>query len=228
LLVFVNVMGRWTGMIMPAPAGSTAAALGGGIDSSSQQAIDGTHRQDVNIRNNVNVSARSGSAAVTSNGQAGNATSGDAYAGASILNLVHSSFSLDDWFGALFINVIGSWLGDFDIAAAPVSNGQAVTGGAPATSAADGASGKAIRAVRVYQFSGDTGFNPASTEPAAITAPATKAAVGQVMGDSAAFSQVNAPEPLADTSFIPLLVAAAAALAVLTLGGLLFRRWSRN
>lgn len=219
LLVFVNVMGRWTGMIVPAPAGSTAAALGGGVGSTGQQGISGSHQQDVNIRNNVNVSARSGNAAVTGNGQAGSATSGSAYAGANILNLVHSSFSLDDWFGALFINVIGSWLGDFDIAPdAAAGAGPAAQGGQPLSASAR----DAIRAVRVFQFDGDTSFTPAPVQTVAATAdipPVTPVDSGTVLGDDVEYSTINVPQPLPDTNYTALLVLAGAAMATVIAGG---------
>jgi hypothetical protein len=114
LLVFVNVLGRWVGMIMDAP-GSTAAALGGGItdSSTSDTTINAnTHNQ---IDNNVNVNANSGDAAVTNNTNAGNATTGNATASANLANITSSQLSLADWFGILFINVFGTWNGSFGV-----------------------------------------------------------------------------------------------------------------
>lgn len=116
LLVFVNVMGSWVGVIMDAPAGSTSAALASGVTQNSV-VQDGTYGSDSEnqIRNNIRAHARSGDATVSENTAAGNATSGDASAGVSIANILNSSISLADWFGVLFINVFGSWQGSFGI-----------------------------------------------------------------------------------------------------------------
>jgi hypothetical protein len=126
LLVFVNVLGKWVGMIMNAPVGSTAAELGGGITSSGPNsnnitgASNSTNTGIVNnaalgITNNVNAHATSGNATVTNNTNGGNATSGDARTAVNILNLLGSNISLSDWFGILFINVFGTWNGSFGV-----------------------------------------------------------------------------------------------------------------
>lgn len=118
LLVFVNVLGNWVGMIVNAPSGSTAAALGGGSCSASAMPAADT---DVNsttnstINNNVKLNAQSGDASVTQNTKAGNATTGDATASANIANIANSTLSFSSWFGILFINVFGSWHGSFGV-----------------------------------------------------------------------------------------------------------------
>jgi hypothetical protein len=118
LLVFVNVLGNWVGMIVNAPSGSTAAALGGGNCSASSMPATNT---DVNsttnsaINNNVKLTAQSGDASVTQNTKAGNATTGNATASANIANIANSSLSFSSWFGILFINVFGSWHGSFGV-----------------------------------------------------------------------------------------------------------------
>ena len=114
LLVFVNVMGKWVGMIVPAP-GSNSAILGGGVEQSGQSANGIAGDTTTNITNNISVTATSGDASVTDNKKAGNATSGKATAGANLVNITNSDFQLGDWFGALFINVLGTWVGDFGI-----------------------------------------------------------------------------------------------------------------
>ena len=98
LLVFVNVMGRWVGVLYSAPKGSTAAAIGGGITQNSALPSDNDVSATTNqtINNNVALTAASGNAAVTDNTTAGNATSGDAMAAANILNILNSTFSLAD------------------------------------------------------------------------------------------------------------------------------------
>jgi hypothetical protein len=140
LLVFVNVLGRWVGMIMNAPTGSTAAELGGGItatgaasgtpsavasgtgpgstNSSATNVTDNSHLTNtasLAITNTVNVHAHSGDATVADNTTGGNATSGNASTAVNILNMQGSNLSLTDWFGILFINVFGVWNGSFGI-----------------------------------------------------------------------------------------------------------------
>ena len=116
LLVFVNVLGKWVGMIVPAP-GSNSAMLGGGVSQSSQNDSGSNASSDTttHITNNISVNAQSGDATVSGNKKAGDATTGDAKAGVSLVNITNSNFNLSDWFGALFINVLGSWVGDFGI-----------------------------------------------------------------------------------------------------------------
>lgn len=119
LLVFVNVFGKWVGMIVDAPQGSTAAALGGGLDTNSSLGNGGdaaiNSRTNQNIVNDINVNAGSGDATVASNTIAGDATTGDANAAVNLANISNSQFSLSDWFGVLFINVFGNWNGSFGI-----------------------------------------------------------------------------------------------------------------
>ena len=117
LLVFVNVLGKWVGLIVDAPAGATAAALGNGVNQNTVINAAATISAQTNnqITNNVTLASQSGNAAVTKNTNAGNATSGNATASANILNMSQSSFGLSGWFGILFINVFGSWFGSFGI-----------------------------------------------------------------------------------------------------------------
>ncbi len=136
LLVFVNVLGKWVGMIMNAPAGSTAASLGGGITSTGPNSTNNTNNNvtdnstttnntSLGINNNVNVHAQSGDATVSNNTSGGSAKSGDASTAVNILNLEGSNLSLSNWFGVLFINVFGIWNGSFGVntsAGDPISN----------------------------------------------------------------------------------------------------------
>ncbi len=138
LLVFVNVLGKWVGVIMDAPTGTTSAALGGGITQNTS-AVSANIRADGDqqINNDINVGARTGDADVTDNTRAGDAKTGDAKAGANIANIMNSSLNLSNWFGVLFINVFGSWNGSFGkdtsaggLAAQPgVQTAAATTGG---------------------------------------------------------------------------------------------------
>lgn len=118
LLVFVNVLGSWVGMIVNAPAGATAAALGSG-DTVQNTSINNTLEADIDndftIENNINLNAQSGNVTGQHNTTVGNATSGDATASANIANFSNSNFSLGGWFWALFINVFGKWNGSVGI-----------------------------------------------------------------------------------------------------------------
>ncbi len=126
ILVFVNVLGKWVGLIMNAPQGSTAASLGGGILNTGPNSQNATNTnvtdnsQLVNtanlaITNDVNAHATSGNASVTGNTTGGNATSGNAMTAVNVLNMIGSNLNLSDWFGILFINVFGSWTGSFGV-----------------------------------------------------------------------------------------------------------------
>lgn len=128
LLVFVNVMGSWVGLIVNAPAGSTAAALGGGIttNTAGYNTTNIDNDVDASITNNVGITARSGDATLSRNTNAGNAKTGNARVGVNLLNIQNSSLSVGNWFGILFINVFGNWNGSFGINTAagdPVSTG---------------------------------------------------------------------------------------------------------
>lgn len=128
LLVFVNVLGHWVGLIVNAPPGSTSAALGTSVTENSARSADIASNTDSTVVNNVNLNARSGDANVTGNTLAGSAVSGNATASANIANIINSSFSLSNWFGILFINVFGSWNGSFGINTA-AGNKPRTTGG---------------------------------------------------------------------------------------------------
>ena len=131
LLVFVNVLGNWVGLIMDAPAGTTSAALGGGVHTNTSTNL--ANRADVNtsenfgITNNIGVGSKSGDASATQNTTVGYVKSGNAAASANVANVIDSNFSLSNWFGVLFINVFGTWRGNFGTAKPPVV--QPVTSG---------------------------------------------------------------------------------------------------
>ena len=117
LLVFVNVLGTWYGLIFNAPSGATAATLGGNVTSASTvpPQVIGQYDTSQTIHNNIAAIAQTGDASVTKNTNAGSATSGNAKVAVNILNVAQSALSLSDWFGILFINVFGSWTGSFGI-----------------------------------------------------------------------------------------------------------------
>lgn len=117
LLVFVNVLGTWVGMIVDAPKDATAAMIGNGVTTNKSYAPDLTIEADTTqaITNNITVTAQSGDATVAQNTHGGNAVSGQAQALANVANVSGSQFSASDWFGVLFINVFQNWYGSFGI-----------------------------------------------------------------------------------------------------------------
>jgi hypothetical protein len=120
MLVFVNVLGKWVGVIMNAPVGTTAAALGGYVTANTPAVLAANVTNNQTINNNINVAATTGDATVDRNTSAGNATSGNAATAVNLLNIANSDFSLSGWFGILFINVFGNWYGSFGVAPPPV------------------------------------------------------------------------------------------------------------
>ena len=116
LLVFINVLGTWVGVIVDAPKGATAAAVGSGVSKntvSPSLVIDAAN--ETQITNNINLASSSGDATVEHNTKAGDATTGNATASANIANISGSQIGLTGWFGILFINVFGSWNGSFGV-----------------------------------------------------------------------------------------------------------------
>lgn len=171
LLVFVNVLGKWVGVIMDAPTGSTAAALGGGISSNTSANTNAALSSNDNetITNNLNLNAHSGDATVARNTTAGNATTGSASASANIVNLTNSQLSLSNWFGVLFINVFGSWHGNFGAMPATIKNTTAPTAG--------GSANNPIKDMRVFRFvpspNGATGLVPLTSKVAVASSSST-------------------------------------------------------
>lgn len=128
LLVFVNVLGQWVGLIVDAPEGASAAALGTGV-TLNNVAPDLTIKVDNNSRivNNLKLNSQSGDATVANNTNAGSAATGDATASANVANISGSQLGLTGWFGVLFINVFGNWFGSFGVDTArgnPATPGQ--------------------------------------------------------------------------------------------------------
>jgi len=178
ILVIVNVLGQWFGMIVNAPAGATSAALGDGTSSGIPCGCRGS---DLNVNNNAQINnnivqtAQSGNATVTGNGSGGNATSGNASNSANIINIINSDLSLNGWFGILIINVFGSWTGSFGIDTAagnppvqPTSGGQ---GSAPAVS----------QAVATTTGGGNNGYGAGNSQ---TTNDNTQTQNTKVLGDS--------------------------------------------
>lgn len=143
ILVFVNVTGTWVGLIMNAPPGTTAAEFGGGITTTGPNSTNASNTtvnnnstiNNVNhdqINNSISTTARSGNAIVSDNNSGGNALSGNADNAINLANIENSSINLTGWFGILFINVFGSWHGNFGISPSVMASSSSV-GAVPTT-----------------------------------------------------------------------------------------------
>jgi hypothetical protein len=117
LLVFVNVLGTWVGIIVDAPTGSTAAAIADNVSTNNRisPSLEVDIVNDTALTNNLVLNSKSGNATVLNNTLAGSARSGSATASANIANISNSQLGLTGWFGVLFINVFGSWIGSFGV-----------------------------------------------------------------------------------------------------------------
>ncbi|HET7528986.1 MAG TPA: hypothetical protein VFJ84_02030 [Candidatus Saccharimonadales bacterium] len=184
LLVFVNVLGKWVGMIVNSPGGSTAAALGGGLTSQGPSSPAGTSASsDTNLNyqnissidNNITAQSTSGSATVSENTKAGNAASGNATASVNLLNISMSSLSLSNWLGVLFINVFGSWNGSFGI---NTSAGNKPPSVLSLTLKGSGPAGGTVRAVNVFGFVPAAGTSSQKSYKLVPLASAAAASVG--------------------------------------------------
>lgn len=190
LVVFVNVLGSWVGLIMDAPAGTNAVAVTGPnsnntINSSNNTDVELDVTENSRIQNNVRARAQSGDAEVSSNTTGGNATSGDATANVNILNMIDSDLALTDWFGVLFINVFGSWNGSFgvntDAGNSPASTGAMGVGQAPVTAAT---ASPAARIGQVFGFNSATSTNSGNSNSSDSTPPSGTAATAGLQTQS--------------------------------------------
>lgn len=195
LLVFVNVLGKWTGLIVNAPAGSTAAALcSSTCQSTSQTDISGTvtSNNTNTINNKVVAGAKSGDSSVTKNTSAGSATTGDASASANIANLFNSKFDISKWFGVLFINVFGEWNGSFGIDTAagnkPIGSGGSAD---PAAAAVKFVPRDAVRVSSLAAKSGAASNDMSATPPQTVSTDTQKN--NDVRGAATLASRINTP-----------------------------------
>lgn len=116
LLVFVNVLGKWVGVIVDAPQGATSALIGNGVVADNYTPdLTVKAQSQYGITNTIAVDAQTGNATVANNTSAGSAKTGDAKAMVNVANIAGSQLSLTGWFGILFINVFQNWYGSFGI-----------------------------------------------------------------------------------------------------------------
>lgn len=190
LLVFVNVSGTWVGVIMNAPAGATAAALGSGITSSTTNTANVANAVNQSITNNIDASATSGAATVADNTNAGNAASGNASTAVNLLNMNGSEFTLAGWFGILFINIFGNWYGNFGVYTQPPAQ-------PPAGSHTQNPSAEpsAPAAPKVFRFVPTTTSRPAPDTPLTEVSARLANDTGKVLGSgvAAANKGLNSP-----------------------------------
>jgi hypothetical protein len=216
IMVFVNVLGTWYGMIMNAPAGTTAAEIGGGVSSNTNTNVNDNatlnNTNNDSINNDVKVAANSGDATVSKNTNAGDATSGKATASVNILNMINNSLSLNGWFGMLFINVYGTWNGSFGVNTAagnPVAPASSGTGGGtsqmfqfvPTATQAGGSNSNAT-------YSNGSGSNTDST--GVVLAAKTVQAAAKTAGDT-----ISPAQKAANRMLLPALGAGLAILILL-------------
>jgi len=197
LLVFVNVLGSWVGMIIGAPAGATAAEFGGGVtsDSSGNNTTTVNNANNEQINNNINATAQSGNATVADNTTGGNATSGNADTAVNLLNVEGTTISLSNWFGILFINVFGTWTGNFGVEPSPGDNISTISG---TTTTGAGAATKAVAAeARIFRLvsNGNGGFKPVAGNGSTSNIPTDTASVL-----AAHFKKTTAPTPQLQTA----------------------------
>lgn len=200
LLVFVNVLGNWVGLIMDAPSGTTAGLIGDGTSQSTTSQV-GTDvaiqsSADHAIVNNIDVAAHTGDATVQNNTFAGDATSGAAHATVNVLNISSSTFSLGDWFGILFINVLGNWYGSFGVdtmAGNPIVVASSTSNNA--SSPTDGPVFTFVPTQRTTQTSPASAYSTTvAGEDASTKSPSTIVLAGSKSGPPTASTRPATPE----------------------------------
>lgn len=230
LLVFVNVLGKWVGVIVDAPTGATSAMIGDGVISNDTLKPDLTvTAKNTNvITNNITLNSQSGNATVTNNTQAGNALTGNATSSANIANISGSQLGLSDWFGVLFINVFSNWYGSFGIDT-PYGN--------PSSSGiAEGNTGNPSSQFGVITFVPHT---TASTSPVhkvtlidsqqlAQTVPERAAILGATSTDNQPHQNTTTPQPAAIITNDFRLPIVLGSIFVVGLSGLALRRLLSN
>ena len=195
LLVFVNVLGRWVGVIIDAPTGATAAAIGNGVTTNTvapDLVINATNTTQ--LTNNINLASQSGNASVLGNTNAGSALTGNATASANVANISNSQIGTTGWFGILFINVFGNWYGSFGIDTAagnPVATGsqQPIIGT------------KKTSPLRVIEF---IPRSPVRTAVSVVQGPTVQSGMDSVQSDQpdvlAAHTTANTTSPSAESN----------------------------
>ena len=213
ILVFVNVTGQWVGLIVGAPAGTTAAEFGGGISNTgpnSDNSVNGSanNNADVNnnnnstITNNIKQNAQSGDATVSDNTNGGNATSGNASNSVNLANVEDSTFNLTGWFGILFINVLGSWHGNFTTEPSPgdfvgSSSTSTTSGTSNGGNNGGGKTGLVSAGMHVFGFVSQNGASSAGGSGGTTGGSSNSGTNGTVLGAHNVGAPVPASAPVA-------------------------------
>ena len=225
LLVFVNVLGQWVGMLVNAPSGSNSAAFCGGdcqISSLVDNNVDINAQSNFAITNNLDLDALSGNALVSGNTKAGNAVSGNASASANIANILGSQLRSTDWLGILFINVNGFWNGSFGINTAA---------GTPAATTGGMGGGSAPAVAKVFQFVPNNddndkfvlapffgGSHSGNSTNAAQAQNTTAAATSSTFSQSAVKTKASTGKKGGTPSWLLPVIAASVTIAIFSLG----------
>jgi len=116
LLVFVNVVDKWDGIIVT-QSPSIKAALIGATDNGTlfYSDISPSETKTLTVTNDINVSALSGSIDASRNSKISNIASGDATTVVNVANILGSNLFFSKQFGIIFITVIGNWYGSFGV-----------------------------------------------------------------------------------------------------------------
>jgi hypothetical protein len=167
LLVFVNVLGSWVGMLFNTMGNALISADNGTnstnlIESTANTNADIDVTNNYGITNNLNLTANSGNATANANTDVGNVSTGDATASANILNMINSTLNFSDWFGVLFINVFGDWSGSFGVDTLAGDNAVGGLGGSPSPTAAT--TNNSNNVVNTYSGSNNGGGSYSGTE----------------------------------------------------------------
>lgn len=110
LLIIVNVMGQWLGLLLGSP-NTTVATISNSTPNNISSTLPLKIKTNTTISNSINMSAVSGNVNITSNDNVGNIYTGNATNIARILNISNTVINMSDWFGILFINILGNWHG---------------------------------------------------------------------------------------------------------------------
>src|SRR3989344_2539655 len=124
--VVFRIFGNWNGSVFNAPEGISGAETPSGLELFSNDEagpadaeamagergnIDVETNNTANIRNNVKVFALTGENKATSANGDASINTGNAYAGANVLNVINSNIVSSNWIIAL-INIFGDWSGN--------------------------------------------------------------------------------------------------------------------
>lgn len=172
LLIIVNVGGNWYGLLLGSTDSSSALVPADGTESAQPTNPNNSLHLNIDVLNNTTINnallmnATSGNANVTNNDNVGNVKTGNATNTARIMNITNTVVSLAQWFGILFINILGNWYGN--VALAPLSSTPEPA--ASSTSISSNVSSNTTEATQTTQVKHRVAFNRFSG--LAYTAPA--------------------------------------------------------